>query len=90
MSRPQVSVLLFLMMVAAAAQGWFFAGSLIDDAFIFFRYADNLLAGLGPVFNAGERVEGFTSPLWLLLLAAMDLLLAIAGVLSARPLQEVR
>lgn len=27
---------------------------------------------------------------WLLLLAAMDLLLAIAGVLSARPLQEVR
>jgi len=27
---------------------------------------------------------------WLLLLAAMDLVLAIAGVLTARPLQEVR
>jgi hypothetical protein len=46
-----------------------YRGSLIDDAYIVFRYADNLLAGLGPVFNAGERVEGFTSPLWLLLLA---------------------
>jgi hypothetical protein len=46
-----------------------YRGSLIDDAYIVFRYADHLLAGLGPVFNAGERVEGFTSPLWLLLLA---------------------
>lgn len=69
MSRSAVAALLFLMMVAAVAQGWFFAGSLIDDAYIFFRYADHLLAGDGPVFNPGERVEGFTSPLWLLLLA---------------------
>jgi arabinofuranosyltransferase len=52
----------------AAAHILVFAGSLIDDAYIFFRYADHLLAGLGPVFNPGERVEGFTSPLWLLLL----------------------
>jgi hypothetical protein len=47
-----------------------FSDSLIDDAFIFFRYADHVLAGHGPVFNVGERVEGFTSPLWLGLLAA--------------------
>lgn len=46
-----------------------YRGSLIDDAYIVFRYADNLIAGHGPVFNPGERVEGFTSPLWLLLLA---------------------
>lgn len=70
MNRRLVAALLFVMMVAAVAQGWFFAGSLIDDAYIFFRYADHLLAGHGPVFNPGERVEGFTSPLWLLLLAA--------------------
>ena len=31
---------------------------LCDDAFISFRYADNLVAGDGLVFNAGERVEG--------------------------------
>ena len=40
-----------------------------DDAFISLRYAANLLAGHGLVFNPGERVEGFTSPLWILLLA---------------------
>jgi len=68
MKRPVVAALLCVMMVAAVVQGWFFAGSLIDDAYIFFRYADHLLAGHGPVFNPGERVEGFTSPLWLLLL----------------------
>ena len=40
-----------------------------DDAFISLRYAANLLAGHGLIFNPGERVEGFTSPLWTLLLA---------------------
>jgi arabinofuranosyltransferase len=44
-------------------------GDFADDAFISFRYARNLLAGLGPVFNPGEAVEGFSSPLWLGLLA---------------------
>jgi hypothetical protein len=48
----------------------YFSGSLIDDAYIFFRYADHLVEGEGPVFNPGERVEGFTSPSWLALLAA--------------------
>lgn len=42
----------------------------VDDAFIIFRYADNLVAGNGPVFNPGERVEGYTSPGWVLLMAA--------------------
>ena len=42
-----------------------------DDANIFFVYARNLLDGHGFVFNAGgERVEGFTSPLWLLICTA--------------------
>lgn len=41
------------------------AHHLCDDAFIVFRYADNLARGLGPVWNPGEKVEGFSSPLWL-------------------------
>ena len=41
----------------------------IDDAFIFYRYAANWAAGLGPVFNPGERVEGYSSFLWTALLA---------------------
>jgi len=36
----------------------------IEDAYITFRYARNLTRGLGLVFNAGEKVMGFTSPLW--------------------------
>jgi arabinofuranosyltransferase len=39
-----------------------------DDAFINFRVVEELLAGNGPVFNAGERVEVATSPLWLFVL----------------------
>lgn len=40
-----------------------------DDAFICFRYADNLLAGKGLVWNAGERVEAITNLGWTLLIA---------------------
>lgn len=41
-----------------------------EDAFIYFRFALHAARGLGLVFNPGERVEGFSSPLWMLLLAA--------------------
>ena len=46
---------------------WF----LIDDAFISFRYARNLLEGHGLVFNPGEYVEGYSNFLWVLELAAL-------------------
>ncbi len=43
----------------------------VDDSFIFYRYAENIAAGKGFVFNAGEPAgEGFTSWLWTLMLAA--------------------
>ncbi len=39
----------------------------IDDANIFFSYAENFAAGKGMVYaNNPERVEGFTSMLWML------------------------
>ncbi len=41
-----------------------------DDAFISFRYAQNLVEGRGLVFNPGERVEGYTNPLYTLIAAA--------------------
>ena len=47
---------------------------LFDDAMISMRYAYNLAHGLGPVWNAGERVEGFTNPLWVGLMALVHLL----------------
>lgn len=48
--------------------------SLFDDAMISMRYAKNFAAGHGLVWNpGGERVEGFTNPLWTLYMAALHL-----------------
>jgi arabinofuranosyltransferase len=52
-----------------------------DDTFIFLRYARNLLDGQGLVYNPGEHVEGYSSLLFTLLVAAagrlgLDLLTA--------------
>jgi arabinofuranosyltransferase len=67
--RQFVSIALGLSAVAWAAvaglEQWWTA----DDAFISFRYARNLVDGLGLVFNAGERVEGFTNLSWTLWVA---------------------
>ncbi|MDP7112692.1 MAG: hypothetical protein QGH45_12050 [Myxococcota bacterium] len=61
----------FILAAVAGLICWSYAEvELIDDAFISLRYADNLLAGHGLVFNPGERVEGYSNFLWVLLLAA--------------------
>jgi len=39
-----------------------------DDAFITLRFIDNFVNGFGLRFNIAERVQGFTHPLWLMLL----------------------
>ena len=44
---------------------------LYDDAYICFRYAENLLAGHGLVWNPGELVEGYTNFSWVLALAGV-------------------
>ena len=46
-----------------------FGGLACDDAFISFRYLD-ILASHGQLsYNVGERVEGYSNFLWMLLLA---------------------
>ena len=42
----------------------------IDDSFITYRYARNILAGNGFVYNPGEKVLGTTTPLYTALMAA--------------------
>jgi arabinofuranosyltransferase len=42
-----------------------------EDAFIDFRVVQHLLAGHGPVFNLGERVEAYSNPLWVAILAIL-------------------
>jgi hypothetical protein len=41
-----------------------------DDMMVSMRYARNLAEGRGLVFNPGERVEGYSNPLWTLAMAA--------------------
>jgi len=45
-----------------------------DDPMISMRYGRNLADGIGPVYNEGERVEGFTNPLFTFLSAGLHLL----------------
>ena len=63
-----------------------------DDAFIDLRVVANLRHGFGPVFNVGERVEVFTSPLWVAALwlfssvlpgVALEWIAVVAGGLAA-------
>lgn len=42
---------------------------LFDDGMISMRYALNLVNGFGLTWNPGEYVEGFTNPLWTLIMA---------------------
>lgn len=44
---------------------------LVDDAYITFRYARNIVDGLGFVYNSGQPVLGTTTPLYTLLLAGL-------------------
>ncbi len=60
--------LAFLITLTGALQIWFWP-FVTDDAYITFRYAARWLSGAGLTFNPGERVEGFSNPLWLFLLA---------------------
>jgi hypothetical protein len=46
----------------------------IDDAPITYRYAENLAEGNGFVYNIGERIQGTSTPLYTLILAAVRLL----------------
>ena len=78
-------LLLLLVVYAAYAGGFIWNVSyeiqgkryffLFDDAMISMRYARNLAEGNGLVWNPGEeRVEGFTNPLWTLMMAGTHLL----------------
>ena len=48
--------------------------AVVDDAYISYRYAHNLVEGRGLVFNPDEYVEGFTNLLWTLMMTAPEAL----------------
>lgn len=67
-ARPEHAVViaflcLFLMLIVRTA--W-----MSDDAFFTFRTISNFAAGHGLVWNVGERVQIYTHPLWMFVLAS--------------------
>lgn len=65
--------------------------TILDDAYIFFRYAENIVNGYGFVWNIHEApVEGYTSFLYLVLLIAakfltidLELFAILIGIISS-------
>ena len=57
-----------------------FFHSAVDDALISMQYAKNWVLGHGLVFNPGERVEGYTNFLWVVVLAPLYALSSGAGL----------
>ncbi len=65
-------------------------GWIVDDAYIYFRYVDNfVIHKIGLVYNKGEFVEGFSSPLWIGILIILRflrlnywLIIRIVGLIS--------
>ncbi|HEX7879041.1 MAG TPA: hypothetical protein VF720_06495, partial [Candidatus Eisenbacteria bacterium] len=76
---PLSGTFVFLALVLLLLHAWILRGFLVDDAFISWRYARHLAEGLGPVFNPGERVEGFSNPLYTMLMGVVAWLVGIFG-----------
>lgn len=59
-----ILIISFILVIFNTYCAW---GIPIDDAYTTYRYAKNLLNGYGPVYNPGDRVEGYSNFLWMLI-----------------------
>ena len=66
MKKPLVLLLSLALLLLLASR---FFDHTVDDAFISYRYARNLVEGHGLVWNVGQRVEGYTDFLWVVLIS---------------------
>ena len=69
-SKTSFSVIVVsaLLMAASGLITFLLSNAIVDDAFIFLKFADNILAHGEFTFNKGEPVNAISSPLYLLLL----------------------
>ena len=93
-SIPVIVVILILVAATVLHMQYGFIGTPLschaigfDDAYISYRYAENLASGHGLVFNPGERVEGYSNFLYVVLIALLTRLTgaqpyALSGVLN--------
>jgi hypothetical protein len=64
---------LAMILVVALAEHYsrLLRGNISDDAMTSMQYAKNLASGNGLVFNVGERVEGYTNFLWVIVMTPL-------------------
>ena len=58
-------------LLVLAAHAYQYLPFIADDALISLRYSERLTDGQGLTWNDGERVEGYSNLLWVLLCAAL-------------------
>jgi arabinofuranosyltransferase len=75
------SLFIYRSSVVGLDGGRYFA--LFDDAMISMRYAWNFSHGFGLVWNPGEYVEGYTNPLWTLVMSLSTFLFDKSGAVLA-------
>ncbi|MEI8405795.1 MAG: hypothetical protein WCG96_11035 [Actinomycetes bacterium] len=78
-TRTRVQLGLIGLPVAVVAIGGWSHRWVSDDAYIDFRVVGNVLAGHGPVYNVGERIEVITNPIW------VGILTLVRGTLGSLP-----
>src|SRR5262245_39346019 len=76
MRRPSISIApaVFVVLALFLGHALLFWPYVNDDAYITLRYSRFLASGLGPYFNVGEHVEGYTNFLLMVLMAPLILL----------------
>lgn len=67
----KITVLAFILLIPYCIIAYNHIG---EDCFISFRYAENLAAGKGLVYNEGEFVEGYSNFLWTIILSYFSLI----------------
>jgi hypothetical protein len=69
-NKPNWIVITLVVISVCVNLGWnYYSGFIRDDAYITFRYAENVAAGNGFVFNQGSHIYGTSTPGLTLLLA---------------------
>jgi hypothetical protein len=83
------ALICFLLVTALALFHIFSFSTDADDAYITYRYAKNLASGNGPVFNAGEKVEGYSNFSWMMILGFLKKVFLLDIPVSAKVLGTI-
>ncbi len=76
-NRKYLIIILLFFAAYCFFLSWSFLFQNVDDAYISYRYGQNLMQGEGLVYNPGEYVEGYTNFLWTVLTAPFTVIKAV-------------